>query len=84
AVFWKNIKRMADPQPLGISVTADELRDVFRGRLNPPEILPPQFDSTQHKINQTLASLLPEVTQDSTPEGFFSEKWTEDDAQAHL
>ncbi|KAJ7261384.1 hypothetical protein B0H12DRAFT_1013544, partial [Mycena haematopus] len=77
--FWKEIKRLADPKPAPISVTADELKDVFEKRLNPPVVLPPQFDSAQHKINQVLATLLPEKTEDSTQEGFFSRKWTEDD-----
>jgi hypothetical protein len=45
AAFWKEIKRMADPRPAPISVTADELKDVFEKRLNPPKVLPPQFDS---------------------------------------
>ena len=36
-------------------------------------------DEIQHKINQTLASLIPEMTQYSTPEHLFSAKWFEDD-----
>ncbi|KAJ7614260.1 hypothetical protein DFH06DRAFT_925035, partial [Mycena polygramma] len=82
AVFWKEIKRLADPKPAPISVTADALKDVFEKRLNPPEVLPPQFDSAQHKINKILAELVPDKTEDSTPEGFFSKKWTEDDMGA--
>jgi hypothetical protein len=65
AAFWKEIKRLAVPKPAPISVTADELKDVFEKRLNPPEVLPPQFDSAQHKINQVLATLLPEKTEDT-------------------
>ncbi|KAJ6522567.1 hypothetical protein B0H19DRAFT_973306, partial [Mycena capillaripes] len=79
AAFWKEIKRLADPKPAPISVTADELKDVFEKRLNPPAVLPPQFDSAQHKINKILATLIPEKTEDKTPEGFFTHKWTEDD-----
>ncbi|KAF8205685.1 hypothetical protein K438DRAFT_1446689, partial [Mycena galopus ATCC 62051] len=47
--------------------------------LNPSAILPPQFDSAQHKINKVLATLLPEKTEDTTPEAFFTRPWTEDD-----
>ncbi|KAJ7732420.1 hypothetical protein B0H16DRAFT_1328719, partial [Mycena metata] len=78
AVFWKEIKRLADPKPAPISVTADELKEVFEKRLNPPEVLPPQFDSAQHKINKIL-SLMPDQTEDTTPEGFFTHAWTEND-----
>jgi hypothetical protein len=63
---------LADPKPTPISVTADELNDVVEKRQNPPAVLPPQFDSAQHKINQVLATLLPKKTEDTTPEGFFS------------
>jgi hypothetical protein len=69
---------LADPKPAPISVTTDELENIFEKRLNPPAVLPPQFDSAQHKINQVLATLLPEKTED-TPERFFSQRWTEDD-----
>lgn len=78
-VFWKEVKRLADPKPAPVSVTANSLKEVFEARLNPPKVLPNQFDATQHGINKVLASLLPEKTEDNTPEGFFSEKWTEDD-----
>jgi hypothetical protein len=63
---------LADPKPAPISVTADELKDVFEKRLNPPAFLPSQFDSPRHKINYVLATLLPEKTEDTTAEGFFS------------
>ncbi|KAJ7631559.1 hypothetical protein DFH06DRAFT_912470, partial [Mycena polygramma] len=79
AVFWKVIKKFADPRPAPISVTADELKEVFEKRLNPPVVVPPQFDSAQHKINSILSSVLPEKTEDTSPEGFFTRKWTEDD-----
>ncbi|KAJ7779458.1 hypothetical protein DFH07DRAFT_730167, partial [Mycena maculata] len=82
AAFWKEIERLADPRPVPISVSADGLQDVFETRLNPAQILPPEFDSAQHKINKILAGLLPEKTEDTTPEGFFSKKWNEDDMGA--
>ncbi|KAJ7755555.1 hypothetical protein B0H16DRAFT_1540829 [Mycena metata] len=80
AIFWKEIKRLpADPKPAAISVTADELKDVFEKRLNPPEVLPPQFDSAQHKINKILSALIPDQTEDTTPDGFFTHACTEND-----
>ncbi|KAF8213517.1 hypothetical protein K438DRAFT_1707299 [Mycena galopus ATCC 62051] len=78
-IFWKEIRRLADPKPAPISVTASSLKDTFEKRLNPQEILPPQFDAAQHKINKILSDLLPENTEDTTPEGFFSRKWDERD-----
>ncbi|KAJ7602743.1 hypothetical protein DFH06DRAFT_1023524, partial [Mycena polygramma] len=77
--FWKTVKRLADPKPDPISVTAESLREVFEKRLNPPAVLPSAFDEVQHKINRTLSALIPETTQDETPEGFFSAEFVEDD-----
>lgn len=78
--FWKEVKRLADPKPSPIAVTSNILREVFEERLNPALVLPAAFDDIQHKINQTLGSMIPENTDDPTPERFFSEEWTEDDA----
>ncbi|KAJ7145580.1 hypothetical protein C8R44DRAFT_599644, partial [Mycena epipterygia] len=78
-IFWKEIKKLADDKPAPISITTNSLRDVFEKRLNLPEVLPTQFDSVQHGINIILAKLLPAETVDNTPEGFFMEKWNEDD-----
>ncbi|KAJ6610647.1 hypothetical protein B0H10DRAFT_2224808 [Mycena sp. CBHHK59/15] len=78
-IFWKEVKRLADPKPAPISVSASSLKDTFEKRLNAPEVLPPQFDSTQHSINKILANLLPASTEDHTPEGFFTTKWNVDD-----
>ncbi|GLB35658.1 hypothetical protein LshimejAT787_0212230 [Lyophyllum shimeji] len=78
-MFWREVKRLADPQPPPIAVSAGELKSVFETRLNPPTSLPFTFDETQHKINKLLADLLPAETVDLTPEGFFSLPWVEDD-----
>ncbi|KAJ7983200.1 hypothetical protein DFH06DRAFT_1123206 [Mycena polygramma] len=77
--FWKEIKRLADPKPDPVIVTAEALRGVFEKRLNPPIVVPSAFDEIQHKINMTLASQIPEHTLDETPERFFSAQWNEDD-----
>jgi hypothetical protein len=29
AIFWKEIKKLSDPAPIPVSVTAEALRDVF-------------------------------------------------------
>ncbi|KAJ7766184.1 hypothetical protein B0H16DRAFT_1309564 [Mycena metata] len=80
-ILWKEVKKLADPKPAPVSITAAILKEVFEKGFNPPaaDVLPPQFDATQHKINKILATLLPEITEDKTPEGFFSEKWNEKD-----
>ncbi|KAJ7110402.1 hypothetical protein C8R44DRAFT_633951, partial [Mycena epipterygia] len=77
--FWKEVKRLSDPAPVPVSVTAHDLKEVFEARLNPPTVLPDSFDAAQHTINTLLADIIPETTEDSTPEGFFSRDWTEDD-----
>jgi hypothetical protein len=77
--FWKEIKRLADPKPDPIMVTADSLRDVFEKRLNPPAVMPTAFDEIRHKVNQTLAAMIPDTTQDTTQEKFSSSEWVEDD-----
>jgi hypothetical protein len=64
--FWKEIKRLADPKPDPIMVTADSLRDVFEKRLNPPAVMPTAFDDIRHKVNQILAAMIPDTTQDTT------------------
>ncbi|KAJ7431998.1 hypothetical protein B0H11DRAFT_1941090 [Mycena galericulata] len=69
SAFWKEVKRLADPKPAPISITAASLKDVFEKRLNPPE----------HGVNRILAKLLPPITEDHTPEGFFTEIWNEED-----
>lgn len=66
--FWKEVKRLADPKPDPIAVTAESLREVFEKRLNPPAVMPTAFDEIQHKINQTLASVIQKTTQDTQPE----------------
>jgi ribonuclease HI/exonuclease III len=78
--FWKQVKRLSDPAPVPISVSAHSLKEVFEARLNPPKIMPESFDTVQHKMNNLLANAIPDATEDSSPEGFFSSKWTEDDS----
>ncbi|KAF8203379.1 hypothetical protein K438DRAFT_1580669, partial [Mycena galopus ATCC 62051] len=85
--FWNEVKRLADPKPDPIMVTAESPRTVFEKRLNPPIVLPTAFDQVQHKMNENLASMIPETTVDTTPERFFSAEWSEDDgawAKSHL
>ncbi|KAJ7705254.1 hypothetical protein B0H17DRAFT_920580, partial [Mycena rosella] len=60
-------------------VTADSLGDVFEKCLNPAAVMPTAFDKIQHQINQTLGSLIPDRTEDTTPEAFFSAEWGVDD-----
>ncbi|KAJ6543113.1 hypothetical protein B0H19DRAFT_1077126 [Mycena capillaripes] len=78
AIFWKEIKRLCDPAPIPISVTAESLRNVSEKRLNPPASLPESFDAFQHKINRMLARLIPKTTSDSSEEQFFSKEFTEE------
>jgi hypothetical protein len=79
AAFWTDVGRLADPKPAPIAVSAEDLRGIFEKRLNPAPVLPTAFDEVQHKISQTLASMIPDETVDTTPEKFFSSEWCEDD-----
>jgi ribonuclease HI len=62
-VLWNEIRRISDPAPIPISVSADDLKTVFEKRLNPPIALPALFDAPQHKMNRLLADLIPEKPQ---------------------
>ncbi|KAJ7618830.1 hypothetical protein DFH06DRAFT_994921, partial [Mycena polygramma] len=76
--FWKQVKRLSDPAPIPVSVSASDLKDVFESRLNPPKIMPQSFDAAEHTMNNLLAEMIPDSTEDTTAEGFFSTPWTED------
>lgn len=85
--FWRQIRYLADARPAPLLVTAFDLQPVFERRLNPPEILPETFDPVQHRLNTILASMIPDETEDTTPELLFSRPWTADDAaevKSHL
>ncbi|KAJ7196334.1 hypothetical protein B0H12DRAFT_1020251, partial [Mycena haematopus] len=77
AAFWKQVKRLSDPAPIPASVSANDLKNVFESRLNPPKIMPQSFDAAEHTMNNLLADMIPDSTEDTTPEGFFSAPWTE-------
>jgi hypothetical protein len=81
ATFWKDVRRLIDPAPIPIAVTANSLKDVFEKRLNSPPLLPESFDAPQHKMNRLLAEAMPETITDSTPEQFFTREWTKQDIE---
>ncbi|KAF9042826.1 hypothetical protein BDZ89DRAFT_1201536, partial [Hymenopellis radicata] len=62
AKFWKEIRRVGDPAPDPVCVSAEQLRSTFESRLNPPPELPEQFNDVRHKLNQFLAEQLPKRT----------------------
>ncbi|KAJ6461555.1 hypothetical protein C8R47DRAFT_993465, partial [Mycena vitilis] len=81
AAFWKEVKRLVDPAPTPLSVTADSLKEVFEKRLNPPTTLPQSFDAHRHRTNRMLANSIPASTVDPTAEEFFSAQFTEQDME---
>ncbi|KAJ7601402.1 hypothetical protein DFH06DRAFT_1026142, partial [Mycena polygramma] len=81
AAFWKEVKRLIDPAPTPLSVTADSLKDVFEKRLNPPTILPRSFNAPRHRTNRMLADSIPASTTDPTREKIFSAGFTERDME---
>ncbi|THG92752.1 hypothetical protein EW026_g8259 [Hermanssonia centrifuga] len=70
--FWTIFRGWTDPKPRSAKVTADQLREVFLPRMNPPVSLPPAFDSARHAVNHFWASHLPDRTHDSSRAASFS------------
>ncbi|KAJ7127581.1 hypothetical protein C8R43DRAFT_1027708 [Mycena crocata] len=62
-------------------VTAGQLHDVFKERLNPPDVLPEHFDVEQHQWNAFMAGEIPDSTQDRTPGKIFSRPFTIEDVE---
>ncbi|GBE82387.1 Ribonuclease H1 [Sparassis crispa] len=85
--FWSLIRQWTNTQPRPAQVTVDQLHDVFRARMNPPEAFPVEFNDVRHVLNHCCANLLPQRTVDTTPQRFFSRAFTIDEiahAKAHI
>lgn len=76
--FWKEVDRLDNPRQLPQSVDSQQLKGVFKPRLNPQDPLPEDFDRDQYQLNIALYSLMPESTEDTTRERYFSSPWSED------
>ncbi|KAJ7082160.1 hypothetical protein C8R43DRAFT_909704, partial [Mycena crocata] len=60
-------------------MTPAQLHKSFKARLNPPDVVPEQFDADLQEIINGLADTIPFRTKDQTPQGFFLRLVVEDD-----
>ncbi|KAI1784185.1 hypothetical protein LXA43DRAFT_863267, partial [Ganoderma leucocontextum] len=74
--FWRCLKEFLADKPRQPPVTAEQLRSAFMVRMNPPHLLPPDFDRLQHALHVLYAAALPKRTTDTTPTGVFSRPFT--------
>ncbi|KAJ7167375.1 hypothetical protein C8R43DRAFT_877688, partial [Mycena crocata] len=79
--FWVLVRGWTDPKKRVARVTSEQLRDVFQTRLNPPEMLPPEFNRDERERHKHLADLLPARTVDTTPNQTFSRPFTIEDIE---
>ncbi|KAF7342021.1 RNA-directed DNA polymerase from mobile element jockey [Mycena venus] len=70
--WWEIIRGFTDKKPRDARVTAEQLRDVFRVRLNPPAVMPSHFDADLKRLRDLMSAAIPSETPDHTDEGFFS------------
>ncbi|KAK0435199.1 hypothetical protein EV421DRAFT_1255229 [Armillaria borealis] len=60
--WWKVVDDLGGRRLNDEGVTADQLYDVFKKRLNPPETIPPDFDKFRLAWDRMLAEDIPDVT----------------------
>ncbi|KAJ7106409.1 hypothetical protein C8R43DRAFT_823907, partial [Mycena crocata] len=81
AEFWKLVRGWTDAKKRSPQVTADELHDTFKARLNPPQVIPEHFDIDARRLNEILSSAIPQRTPDRTPNKIFSRPFTIQDME---
>ncbi|KAJ7436784.1 hypothetical protein B0H11DRAFT_1654349, partial [Mycena galericulata] len=59
-------------KPRDSQVTAEQLRDVFQVRLNPPTVMPDHFDADLKCLRDLLSDAIPNCTTDNSPQQFFA------------
>lgn len=80
--FWSSVRGWTDPKHRTAQVTAEQLRDVFVARLNPPEIVPEEFDREERDRHRCqLSDMLPAETPDTSPRMTFSRPFTISDIE---
>ncbi|PPQ76461.1 hypothetical protein CVT26_012897 [Gymnopilus dilepis] len=80
-LFWKFLRRRTDPKPRSIPVSLEQLRTTFQTRMNPPPVLPEQFDANKFHADEEFLKELPTSTEDVTPERFFSRPFTVEEVE---
>ncbi|KAJ6630570.1 hypothetical protein B0H10DRAFT_1728495, partial [Mycena sp. CBHHK59/15] len=74
--FWSLVRGWTDPKHRTAQVSAEQLQQVFEARLNPPEIVPEEFDLDERERHQNLCDMLPASTPDTSPQQTFSRPFT--------
>lgn len=85
--FWTAFQALIRDKHRTVPVAADELKDVFEVRMNPPHVLPAVFDPMTHAVNRAFAQSLPPRTKDTSANLCFSRAFTVeeiDDVKAHI
>lgn len=77
--FWDRIRDWLDAKKPLLAVPLGELAESFHRRMNPPAVLPPQFDGEALANARLLCDTIPSRTVDRTPEHYFSELWDVED-----
>ena len=86
-LFWRQYRALADPKPVTPLVSLDGLTAVFQRRMNPPPDLPESFNYFRFIANTVELAHLPDVSTDTSVDGYFSSGWREEDiewAKAHV
>ncbi|EIW51494.1 uncharacterized protein TRAVEDRAFT_25065 [Trametes versicolor FP-101664 SS1] len=85
--FWTAFQALIRDKHRTVPVAADDLKDVFEVRMNPPHVLPSVFDPMTHAVNRAFAQSLPPRTKDTSANLCFSRAFTVeeiDDVKAHI
>lgn len=77
--FWALIKRFKNPVQRPIPVQLDDLRSTFQARMNPPAVLPDEFNAHRYRLISSLVASMPDTTVDVTPTKVFSRPWSSDE-----
>ncbi|KAJ4477598.1 hypothetical protein C8R41DRAFT_705250, partial [Lentinula lateritia] len=70
--FWGYVREWTDAKKRPVRVTASQLHDVFKARLNPLPDPPQHFDNNIRQLNAALSDSIPRTTLDHTNGQFFS------------
>ncbi len=87
ASFWPAFRAFTCDKPRPARVTLLELQADFRTRMNPPAILPAEFNELERALNRITARSLPRCTVDTTPARSFSRPFSLeeiDSAKQHI
>ncbi len=82
AMFWKSIRSLTGGQPRPPQVTAAELHDVFRERMNRQDVLVRDPLAAMRNLDGLFMESVRRPTSDNTGEMFFSRPVTEDEIAA--